>query len=152
MKKVKWLLLVAVMLLSVGGCVEGIFTDPDTGEQTRYSYIDPNTAGQVENAVEGAVGTAAALLPLLPWLAPFVAAGGGILGTYRKLKPKLTASENEKNNFVRGGEALATVLNEVKVNHPEVWNDIGPRISAVVKESAAIENAIRGFRHLAPRV
>ena len=152
MKKVKWLLLVAVLLLSVGGCVEGIFTDPVTGEQTKYHYIDPNVAEQYENAAEGLVTTGAALLPLLPWLAPFVAAGGGVLGTWKKLKPKLTAAGKEKDNFVRGGEVLATVLNDVKVNHPEVWTDVGPRISAVVKESAAIENAIREFRHLAPRV
>lgn len=150
MKKIKWLLLVVVLLL--GGCVEGLFTDPNTGEQTKYHYVDPNVAGQVENAVEGAAGTATALLPLLPWLAPFVTAGGGVLVAWKKLKPKLTASEKEKDNFVRGGEVLAMVLNEIKANHPDAWKDVGSRIRAIAKESVAIENAIREFRRLAPRV
>jgi len=147
----KRILFVAILILFAGGCVEGIFTDPETGEQTKYRYIDPNVAGKVEDAAEGVVGTMSALLPLLPWLAPFVAGGGGLLGMYKKMKPKLTASEAEKDNFVRGGEVLAMVLNEIKANHPDIWKDIGPRIRGAVKDSASLENAIRGFRHLAPR-
>jgi len=68
-----------------------------------------------------------------------------------KLKPKLVASEEEKDNFYRGGEVLAMALEEIKTNHKDVWERIGPTIETLIKNSVPLENAIRGFRHLAPK-
>lgn len=145
----KWLL--AFMLsLCLLGCVEGISTDPNTGEQTEYHYVDPNVADSIEGTAEGVVGGMAALLPLLPWLAPFVTAGGGILATFKKMKPKLTAAEKEKSDFARGGAVLAAVLQEVKVKQPDMWDKIGPVIHNHLKYSKDIDAAIKEFRRLAP--
>ena len=146
----KKLLLVLVLLFACG-CVEGIYTDSDTGEQTKYHYVDPNVADKYEDAAEGAVGTAAMLIPLLPWLAPFVTAGAGILATWKKLKPKLVASEEQKGDFVRGGELLAAALQEIKKNYPDTWEKISPMIMDSLRYSVRLENAVRKFRHLAPK-
>lgn len=148
----KLLFVVVLMFVAFNaGCETGIFTDPDTGEQTKYHYLDPNTAEQYEDVAEGIVTTGTALLPLLPWLAPFVAAGGGILGTWKKLKPKLTASEKEKGDFARGGAALAIVLQEIKKNHPIMWEKIGPMLVNMQKGDTALQDAIKEFRRLLPR-
>lgn len=153
MKKVRWLLFWLVLMLCVGytlgpigGCVKGWYTDPDTGEQTKYSYVDPNVADKVENAVEGAVGTMALLLPLLPWLAPFLAGGGVGLATWKKLKPQLTAANKEKSDVVRGGAILTDILEIIKIDYPDLWKKIGPKIHDASTASATVEAAIKEFR------
>lgn len=150
MGKMRWLLLVAVLL--IGGCVEGLFTDPDTGEQTKYHYLDPNTAEQYENVAEGVVTTGVALLPLLPWLAPFVTGGGGLLAMWKKLKPQLTAANKEKDNSVRGGIVLAQVLEDIKVNHPDTWASISPAIHDSMVASSDVERAVMEFRRSVGKV
>ncbi len=140
----KWLLLVMIVLcLSVGGCVEG-----DTDGQVR---LDPNVADQIEGVAEGAVGILTALSPIFPYLIPFAVGGAGVLGTYKRLKPQLTKAEDDKTNLAWGGELLATMLDDIKENHPTVWVKIGPMIHNATKSSLALENAIREFRHLAPK-
>ena len=123
--------------------------DVETGK--KHIRIDPNEAGKYEDAAEGSIGIMTALSPLFPFLIPVITGVGGALGIWRRLKPKLTASEEEKNNFVRGGEVLAMVLEELKTEHPDIWKDVGPKIEVLIKNSTLIENAIRGFRHLAPK-
>ena len=147
----KKLLLVLVLLFACG-CVEGIYTDSDTGEQIEYKYIDPNVADKYEDIAEDVVGSLAALTSLLPWLAPFVAAGGGILATWKKLKPALTAANKEKNNLVRGGTALSQVLEDIKINHPDTWARISPAIHDSMIESGDVENAIKEFRRSVGKV
>ncbi len=146
------LFVVVLMFVAFSGCEKGIFTDPETGEQKEYRYLDPNRAASIEGAVEGTVGLAAVLLPLLPWLAPFVTGGGGLLAMYKKLKPQLTASEKDKGNLVRGGAALAQVLEEIKVNYPDTWAHISPAIHDSVGASSNVEGAIKEFRRSVSKV
>jgi len=151
-KMKKLLFVVVLMFVAFSGCEKGIFTDPETGEQKEYRYIDPNKAAQYEVAVEGAVGLGAMLMPLLPWLAPFVTGGGGLLAMYKKLKPQLTASEKDKGNLVRGGTALAQVLEEIKVNYPDTWAHISPAIHDSMVASGEIETAVKEFRRSVSKV
>ncbi len=140
----KWLLLVAMLLcLSVGGCVEG--------ETDGHVRLDPNTAEQFEDVAEGAVGIVTALSLLFPYLVPFAAGGAGILGTWKRLKPKLTAVQVENDNLAWGGELLAEALEGIKEDYPETWAKVGPGIHRAIKSSLSLENAIREFRHLAPK-
>ncbi len=139
------LLLLAVMsvCLLIGGCVDG--------ETDGQVHLDPNTAEQIENVAEGAVSVLTALSPMFPYLLPFAAGGGGLLAMYRRLKPKLTAVQRDKNNLVWGGELLAEAIDGIKDEFPETWAKVGPGIHRALKSSLALENAIREFRHLAPK-
>jgi len=152
MKKLLILSILAITILfPVAGCMEALWTNPETGEQTKYHYIDPNQAGKIEQPVEAAITLLSLLSTVWPFLTPIATAAGGICLAWKRLKPKLIASENEKDNFYRGGEILAYVLEETKTNHPDVWKEIGPMIESLIKHDSDIENAIRGFRHLYPK-
>ena len=145
-------LVVFVVLLSLvtgwAGCE--LVTDAVTGK--KHVRLDPDEAQKYEEGAEGLMGVLKAFVPVIPEIAvPAVAGLGGLLIMWKKLKPKLVASEEEKNNFVRGGEVLALMLEEIKTKHPEIWKDVGPKIDGLIKDSVSIENAIRGFRHLAPK-
>ena len=140
----KLLLLVMLLCLSVGGCVEG-----DTDGKV---HLDPVVAEQVEDVGEGAVGILTALSPLFPWLIPFATGGGGLLAMWKRLKPKLTTAENKNTSLVLGGEILSIALQDVKDNHPAVWEKVGPLIKTTLRKSVEIENAVREFRSLMPKV
>lgn len=126
------------------GCVESA-TDGQV-------HLDPVVAEQVEDVGEGAVGILTALSPLFPWLIPFATGGGGLLAMYKRLKPKLTTAENKNTSLVLGGEILSIALQDVKDNHPAVWEKVGPLIKTTLRKSVEIENAVREFRSLMPKV
>lgn len=52
----------------------------------------------------------------------------------------------------RAGEAMAEALEMVKTKHLIIWDDIKPIIENAVKPTSEIENAIRRFRKLEPRL
>lgn len=140
----KKLLLVLVLALCV--CV-GCVMDEVTGNV----HVDPNVAATYESIATGAVSVTSALQSLFPWLAPIVTGLIGLLTMWRRLKPQLTDANRKNDDLVWGGEILATVLDEIKESQPEVWAKVGPGIHNAIKSSASVENAIREFRHLAPK-
>ena len=138
----KKLLLVLVLLFACGCAV-----DEDSGNV----YIDPAVAERYENVAEGAVDVVALLALSIPWLAPFATGGAGLFAMWKRLKPKLTNAERRSDNLVWGGELLAEALDGIKEDYPETWAKIGPGIHRALKSSLPMENAIREFRHLAPK-
>jgi len=137
-------LIVVLMLFFAGGCLSSV--NPETGETQHY--IDPNVAERIEVGAQGAVDIMTALAPLFPFLTPVLGAGFGGLAIWKKLKPKLTTVEAEKDDFYRGGEVLSMVLEEIKLQHPDTWEKMKPKLDELTKESYKVESAIRGFRHL----
>ncbi len=105
----------------------------------------------IEEVAETLITVGGVAASLLPWLTPFVAAAAAGLGTWRKIRPKLEEATNERDVFFKGGEVLATALDDIKTNQPEVWAKIVPAIEKATGPIGYAENAIRGFRHLPPR-
>ena len=107
---------------------------------------DPNTIVAIEAAAEGAVGLTQLLSALWPALIPIGTAGAGVLAAYKRLKPKIKAAQAETNKYYAGGETLAMILDDMKLNHPDLWKKIGPEIAKASEASEDVSDAIRGFR------
>ncbi len=139
----KLLLPVVLLCLMLGGCVEG---------ESGQVHIDPAKVEQYESVAKGGISIMTLLSPLFPWLIPFATGGGGLLAMWKRLKPKLTQVESRNTALVLGGEALSMALQDVKDNHPAVWEKVGPLIKSTLKKSVEVENAVREFRSLLPKV
>jgi len=144
MKKV--MLLYVLWSLLFIGC--RTFVDEQGNQVT---MADPNAIGKVEIAAEAAVGTAGALSLFWPALAPLAGIAAGILGTWRKMKPQVMAKTTEAGKYYTAGEVLAATLEDIKTTQPDTWAKIGPAIEKALKPATAVENTIRGFRHLPPK-
>ncbi len=141
---------IVVTMLMVFCCIGCITTtDEETGEK-RYD-LDPNIAGQIEQGAETGITITQALSVFWPALIPVVTAAGGIFATYKKIKPKLQKATNERDTYYKGGEVLATVLEDIKTNQPDIWAKVAPKLEDLIKSSLNIENAVRGFRHLSAK-
>jgi len=139
------------LLVAVGGCEVTKTVDPNTGETERTFKLDQEQADEIESAAETLITTGAAASGFLPWLTPLVAAAAAGLATWRKIRPKLNEATTARDAYFKGGEVLATALDDVKTNQPEVWAKIAPVIESASGPVGHVENAIRGFRHLPPK-
>lgn len=135
-----------IIALMIGICL--LFTG--CGPETAEIISDPNVV-VIESAVEGAVGVVGLLGTLWPALIPIGTAGAGILAAYKRLKPKIIEANKENEKYYAAGETLATVLEDIKTNEPDLWEKIGPKIADATKTASDIEETIRGFRHLEPK-
>lgn len=150
--KSRMLVLLAVLLCLSLGCLKETVVDPNTGETETTWRLDPGKADQGEAIVEVAVGAGGLASTFLPWLAPFVSAGAAGLATWRKIRPKLEQATKERDLSFKAGAVMAKGYEELKEKHPGVWDDIKPIIQVVTKPASEIDNVIRGFRGLPPRV
>lgn len=152
MRKQLTTVLCLVVLVALAGCEVTKTTDPNTGETTKTIALDTVVADKVEAIAETAVAGGAAASGFLPWLVPFVTAGAAGLATWKKIRPKLEKATNERDSYYKGGEVLASVLQDIKTSQPEVWEKIGPLIEEASKPVGLAGDAIRGFRHLPPKI
>ena len=144
-RKLLWVAM-AVGALQLSGCEKALMTDPNTGETNTVYSLDTEVADKVEGIAEVVVTTGGGIAPLVPWLAPFVAAGVAGLGTWRKIRPRLEAATRDRDIGAKAGATLAEALEELKTKHPVVWDDIKPIIKKASVPMTEIEKAIRGFR------
>lgn len=151
MKKVMIYLLLAILFVGhISGCITN--TDPATGKKTtKWFFDDPNTVKKVDEGAEAVVTLMTVLSAIFPVLTPVAGAAGGALVLWKKLKPKLVEAENQRDGYYAGGEVLAVVLEDIKINYPDIWKKIAPELEKGIKISTAIENAVRGFRGLPPK-
>lgn len=138
-----------LLLIGILGCIM-LFTAcyPEAGISDPNAIIDPNTTITkiIEDTAEGAVGLTQLLSTLWPALIPVGTAGAGILAAYKRLKPKIQAAQDERNKYHAGGATLAIVLEDIKLNEPEMWEKIGPKIAKATDRNEDIFDAIKGFR------
>lgn len=149
--KTRILLLLTVLLCLGLGCLKETTVDPNTGEIETAWRVDPNKADQGEAIADALVGAGGLASLFWPALVPLVSVGGGVLATWRKMRPKLEQATHERDIGFKAGAAMAEALQMLKVKHPGVWDDVKPKIEAVAKPASEIENVIRGFRGLSPR-
>lgn len=138
-----------LMILGLAGCA---ITPARTGDQT--GPPDPNVVNKlvpVEAVAEAGVGVLGVLSMLWPGLLPVATAAGGILGTYKKLRPQVVAKTNEADSYYKAGELLTEALEDIKTNQPETWKVVGPAITKALAPVSKAENVIRGFRGLEPK-
>ena len=134
--------LILLIILAALGC-----------EEMKAAISEPNnpTVASLEDAAEGAVGLTQVLGAIWPVLIPIGTAAGGVLAAYKRLKPKIIESQKQGDKYYAAGESLAAVLEDIKMNEPELWAKIAPKIEDAAKSATEIENTIRGFRHLPPK-
>jgi len=107
---------------------------------------EPNAPLLVEPVVETAVDLGALLGLVWPPLLPIATLVGGIFTAHKRLKPKLEKAQNSSDKYFAAGETLATVLEDIKTEQPEVWKVIGPKITKATMATNEIGSAIDGFR------
>ena len=134
------LIWIMILIVVLSGC-----------DQANQIISDPNTMPQIESGAEAAVTLTQILGTIWPALIPVGAAGGGILAAYKRLKPKIVESQRQGDKYYAAGETLAAILDDIKLNHPDIWEKMKPKITEVTKAGSDLENTIRGFRHLPPR-
>lgn len=148
----KWIvILMAGLVLSLGatGCIES--KDPVTGEKTYQ--VDPVVVEKVEEDVEAGIGVLTALNAIWPELISlgFLTTLGGILGTWRKMKPKLTEAQSKAKMFHSAGQVTAIGLEEFKTHCPKEWRLVTDYLDEAKEKLLSpedrlrIENLIRGF-------
>jgi len=145
------LVMFVLCLVSLSGCETTTVTDPNTGETSDMLVLDSEKADKVEAVAEATVGAGGLASMFLPWLAPFVTAGVGGLAAWRKMRPKLEEATRKQDISVKAGATLAEALQMLKEKHPRIWDDIKPIIEKAAAPTSEIENAIRGFRDVAPK-
>ena len=146
------ILLLLTLLLCLGlGCLKETTVDPNTGEVETTWRVDPNKADQGEAIADAVVGAGGLASLFWPALVPLVSVGGGVLATWRKMRPKLEQATHERDVGFKAGAAMAEAFDFLKEKHPLVWDDVKPIIEKVTKPASEMENAIRGFRGKLPR-
>lgn len=154
----RWIvILMAGLILSLGatGCIES--KDPETGEKTYQ--VDPVAVEKVEESVETGIGVLTAVAAIWPELISlgFLTTLGGILGTWRKMKPKLTEAQTKAKMFHSAGQVTAIGLEEFKKAQPKEWMDVVDYLNDAKnkllnpEDRLRIENLIRGFIGKAPK-
>jgi len=143
MKKLrKWIrIAVFVLVLGIGGCQK---TQSETGE-TLYQ-VDPNISSSIETGAETAVSILAILGPLWPGLLTIAGGIVGGLGTWRKIKPKLTKAQSESEIYYSTTSSIVTAIEDFKTNYPNEWNDLKIKLIDTIGPNA--ENVIRAIRGL----
>ena len=120
----KKLVLVAVLLvLSLGGCATTEMKPADGGgpPDPNAVAVTVNKMIPVEAVAEAGVGVLGILSMLWPGLLPLATAAGGILGTYKKLKPQIVAKTDEADSYYKAGELLTKALDDIKTTQPSTW-------------------------------
>ena len=146
------ILLLFTLLLCLGlGCLKETTVDPNSGEPVTTWRVDPNKADQGEAIADVVVGVGGVAGMFWPAAIPIVSLLGGILGTWRKMRPKLEQATAERDISFKAGATLAEAFRIVKEKHPAVWDDVKPIIEAVTVPTSEMENVIRGFRGLPPK-
>ena len=156
MKKVI-VILTAGLILSLGatGCIES--KNPETGEKTYQ--VDPTVVEKVEKGVETGIGALTAVSAIWPEIISlgFLTTLGGILGTWRKMKPKLTEAQSKAKMFHSAGQVTAIGLEEFKKAYPKEWESVTDYLDNAKndllnpEDRLRIENLIRGFIGKAPK-
>ena len=114
-------------------------------EQAQQIITDPNTVSTIENVAETGVTLTQLLGSLWPALIPIGTAGAGVLAVYKRLKPKLIEATKSKDKYFAGGEMLTEILEDIKLNEPDIWAKIGPEIKKMSIHKD-VESALKGFR------
>ena len=109
---------------------------------------DPNTVKIIEDTAGAAVTITQGLGALWPALIPIGTAGAGILAAYKRLKPKIEAANKTTDKCLAAGSTLTTILEDIKVNEPDLWKKIGPKIAAASESAKDIETTIADFRRV----
>lgn len=148
--KIKVLIVTSLALFTLIGCKTII--DSTTGE--KFKVLDPNSSAVVlgETIADVVVGVS-------PFLGSMGAAVGGvligILGAWRKVKPKLSEAQTKAEQYHAVAAATVTGIEAFKEAKPEQWEALGKLISEKAKEQGInpllIKNIIRGLRGLPPK-
>ena len=135
-------IIIAVLLLC-SGCIKTV-TD---GEATYR--LDPNEAAKYEQVVEVTGGVMALLVPIFPFLAPILAAGGGAYAVYKNQKPKFTKEQTRADAYHGASETLVSVIEKFKETNPTEYTVLEERLKKYVGPET--ENIIRALRGLPPK-
>ena len=129
----KWLI-ITVLLLGACGCVKSVNSEGKT-----IYRADPCSLARIEKGTEGVISVLTILGAFWPALLPVAAAGVGVYGTYKKIKPKLLESQTEANLYHTTTHALVTAIEDLKINNPEAWSKlkeeirVGPQVESVIR-------------------
>ena len=107
---------------------------------------EPNAPALIEPVIDSGVALGQGLGVLWPPLGMIATAVAGIFAGYKKLKPQLEQAKGTSEKYHAAGATLASVLEDVKKNQPEVWKVIGPKIADATRATSDVEAAIKGFR------
>lgn len=137
----KKIVFVSLILFFVVGCTKEVTPDGKTTYRA-----DPCSLAKIEQGVEGGLGILNILSVFWPALLPVAAAGAGVYGTYRKVKPKLLESQTKANLYHTSTHALVTAIEDFKKNNPEAWS----KLKEEIKMGPQVESVIRALRGLPP--
>lgn len=131
----KWIMLAVCVLMM--GC-----------QQAFQQPVDPNVAANVEVVAETTLTVMTALSPFFPILLPVIAAGVGGLATWKKVKPKLLATQTKEKLYYKTTEAVVTAIEGFKVSNPDDWEKLEAKLIKTIGPEA--NNVIRALRGLTP--
>ncbi len=137
----KKLLLAIVLLAVLSGCVKTVTDDG----QEKYSF-DPNVAAKVETGVQTGIGVMTILSAIFPVLLPIVGIGGGVLGTWLKVKPTLVKAQAKSTLYYNTTASIVAAIEDFKGNNPDKWAEVEKYLTKTVGLGA--ENVIRALRNL----
>lgn len=149
---IKRYLLVALMLLFIGGCVA---TKQDDGT-TKWS-LDPLWGQKAEGASETALGIMTVLAPLFG-PASGIAVGGLATGLtiLKKARPKLERAQTKYELSNTVAAISVDALDIIKKDHPVIWKKLGKKLEQECEDSGLdtklVKNTIRGLRGKPPKV
>jgi len=165
------ILMMAVLLVVLSGCLKQETVDPNTGATMTSYQINLGKTAPVEKSVEqvqAIAATVAAVAPAVAALFPWGAAAAGVastiagilaavLGTWVKIKPKLTEAQDEAQMYHTISSSSVLALEEFKKLYPEQWVALAGELEKmkgkIIKpeDQLKIENLIRGLRGLPPK-
>jgi len=143
-----------VIGLFVIGCASSV--NPETGE-TLHS-LDPNIIADLQKIGEAGSMVLGILGMVWPVLLPIAGYVGGAVRIAKKLTPQLTEAQVEAQLYHTAASVTVLGLEEFKEEYPKEWKELGRKLdelkSKIIKpeDRLKIENAIRGFRGLPPKV
>lgn len=144
----KKLLGVALVLCLVVGCIQ---QQDETGEPT--VVIDPEVVATIDGVAEFGDVAVAVAGPLSIYWPPAAGIAGiiaGVVGAWRKMKPKLTKAETEASKAYVVTEAIVYAIEEFKKTNRDDWEKLKSQLTKTIGPET--ENVIRALRGLTERV
>ena len=144
----KGMLILLLGLFLIVGCQKITTTDPNTGIVTTQYAIDPNGTAKPEAIAEIGLVISTGLGAFFPLAAAIAGILGGVLATWKKYKPQLTAAQKSETLAYNATSSLVGLIEDLKDMNPETWEALKTKL----KIGPEVENVIRSIRGLPPLV
>lgn len=148
MKWIKWMLIMAVLLV-ISGCVTEV--DPETGE--KFTRLDPEVSQRVEKVTEAVpvirqgLDVAAILWPSAAGVLGIIAgAVGAAKKAANKYQPELDESRHRARQYHTATAAVVSAIEEFKRTNSDDWEKLEHKLAQHIGPEA--ENVIRALRGL----